>query len=83
MKAAMLLRVTSTLDLPNGYGTPVRRIAFVAYWLNCYVLTESLPDQVYLIPLAVQLACGKSHAVGAIFLSNLFNHLDALHTFEI
>ena len=62
MKAAMLLRVTSTLDLlewiryfENFEGTPVRRIAFVAYWLSRYVLTKSPPDHInmYLIPLAV------------------------------
>ena len=47
MKAATLLLVTSTLDLPewiryfeNFEGTPVHRNAFVAYWLSCYVLIE-------------------------------------------
>ena len=54
-------------------------------WLSHYVLTKSPFDHIkaYLFPLAVLLARGVSLAVGAMCLSNLYNHLDALHTFEI
>jgi len=57
----------------------------MVYWLNRYVLTESPFDHIkaYLFPLAVLLARGKSLAMGTMCLSNLYNHLDALHTFEI
>ena len=69
----------------NFKGTLVRRVAFVVYWLRCYVLTESPFNHIkaYLFPLAVLLARGESLAVGAICLSNLCNHLDALHISEM
>nr|POE78301.1 hypothetical protein CFP56_64505 [Quercus suber] len=57
----------------------------MVYWLSHYVLTESPFDHVkaYLFPLAVLLARGKSLAVGVMCLSNLYNHLDALHISEM
>ena len=69
----------------NFKGTLVHRAAFVVYWLRRYVLIESPFDHIkaYLFPLAVLLAHGESLAVGAICLSNLCNHLDALHISEM
>lgn len=69
----------------NFDGTLVRRAAFVVYWLSRYVLTEFPFDhaKAYLFPLAVLLACGESLAVGVMCLSNLYNHLDALHISEM
>ena len=69
----------------NFEGTLVRCATFVVYWLSCYVLTESPFDHIkaYLFPLAVLLARGESLVVGAMCLNNLYNHLDALHIFEM
>ena len=49
------------------------------------MLTKSPFDHIkaYLVPLAVLLARGESLTMGAMCLSNLYNHLDVLHTFEI
>ena len=57
----------------------------MVYWLSRYVLTESPFDHVkaYLFPLAVLLARGEYFAMGAMCLSNLYNHLDALHLSEM
>ena len=69
----------------NFEGTLVRRVAFVFYWLSRYVLTKSQFDHIkaYLLPLTILLARGKSFAMGVICLSNLYNHLDALHISEM
>ena len=57
----------------------------MVYWLSRYVLTESPLDNIkaYLFPLAILLACDESLVVGAMCLSNLYNHLDTLHTSEM
>lgn len=49
------------------------------------MLTESPLDNVkaYLFPFVVLLVCGESLIVVAMCLSNLYNHLDALHTSEM
>ena len=57
----------------------------MVYWLSCYVLTKSPFDHIkaYLFPLTVLLARGESLTVGAMCLSNLYNHLDTLHISEM
>ncbi|KAF3951961.1 hypothetical protein CMV_022437 [Castanea mollissima] len=57
----------------------------MVYWLSRNMLIESPFDHIkaYLFPLVVLLARGKSLAVGAMCLSNLYNHLDALHIFKM
>ena len=69
----------------NFEGTFGRRVALVFYWLSCYVSTESPFDHIkaYLFALVVLLARGESFAMGAICISNLYNHLDALHISEM
>ena len=49
------------------------------------MLTKSPFDHIkaYLVPLAVLLARGESLTMGAMCLSNLYNHLDALHISKI
>lgn len=57
----------------------------MVYWLSRYVLTEFPFDHIkaYSFPLAILLAHGESLVVGAMCLSNLYNHLDALHISEM
>lgn len=79
------LFVAWVLYFENFKETLVRCAAFVVYWLSRYMLTKSPFDHIkaYLFLLAVLLARGESLAVVAMCLSNLYNHLDALHTSEM
>uniref|UniRef100_A0A2N9G1U9 Aminotransferase-like plant mobile domain-containing protein n=1 Tax=Fagus sylvatica TaxID=28930 RepID=A0A2N9G1U9_FAGSY len=66
-------------------GTPVRRAAFVLYWLckctfgnfPCYSVNTTF------IPLAIRISTGHCFPLAPLFLGHLYSQLDLLHDCEV